>query len=142
MSNPFQGFLIGGSYFNYVDGSYSRTQDLRNTTVETQSSRTSMSQGIALPKHSVSLLCENTYYEVDPVTNNQGSQVTTKGVSRLAFLLSLLGATANLPLIVMVPDGTTHRVIPTGTIDISMFPSQPSDTGVEYRVSLTFEDIP
>lgn len=142
MANPFQGFTIGGSYFNYVEGSYSRTLDFRNTTEDTQGSRSTTAQGLALPKHSISLVCENQYYEVDAATGNQGSQITTKGVSRLAFLQSLVGATVGLPLIIMVPDGSTHRVVPTGTADISMFPQQPTTDGVEYRVSLTFENVP
>lgn len=142
MSNPFHGVLLGGSYFNYVEGSWSMNISLKNSSQEAQSRRNFSPLGAAPIKHTITLSIENAYYEVDFDTNSPGlSQITTKGVSRLAGLRSMLGALgSSLPIGLATPDGVTHLVVPTGSLDISPHPEQPSGNGMEYRVSLTLEN--
>jgi hypothetical protein len=144
VANPFEGFLINGTYYHYEQASYSRTREILTRTDLTQEKRRAVSTlGIGPLTHSVTVILENTYLTVDPETGNASiGETTWLGLSRLAHLESMLGYRgSSLPLIIVTPYGTTHLVVPKGVADETPFLANPNTTGVEWRVSLSFEDL-
>ncbi len=143
MSIPIKGIFINGYFYQYVVGSYSRNFALKNHTTTTQSSKTVTTNGADLPIHTVGIQLDNNYNPLDISTGNLTGATTWLGVSRLAHLVNLLGNNgSSMPLTLVVMDGSTHLVVPTNSIDSTIFnPDAPSTNGIEYRVSLTFENI-
>lgn len=143
MSNPFNGVLINGVYYGYLEGSYSRSRRLKNSIITAQGSRITTPLGLDFPSHSVGLNLDTFYSVYNPVNNNILGNTTYMGVSRLSELETILGALGpSLPLIFVCPDGSTHIVVPIGSIDASIAYVVPQDgKGIEYRVNLTLENI-
>lgn len=141
MTNPITGIYLDNKYYNFVTGSYSRSYELRSTSEEGQNTRVFSVAGKLLPKHSITLVLDN-QYTVRGISGNAELGTTLNlGVSRLNELVNILGARgSSMPLVFVAFDGSSHLVVPTGSIDISEYRTPPSDTGVEYRVSLTFEN--
>lgn len=140
MSNPFFGVMLGGLYFNYEEGSYRASSRFKTTSEITQGSKMFTVNGLAPDSHFITLVLDSVYKPVDPATNNQLGETTWHGTSRLAHLKTLLGV-STVPLTLVLMDGVTHAVVPTGALDISVYKPVIQDFGVEWRVSLTFEEI-
>lgn len=140
MSNPFTGVLINGMYYNYTPGSYKGSVPLRNDSNETQNNNRAFTiLGKGLPVHTIDIKLENTYTPYDPTNNNQLGSTSWKGVSRLADLLNTLGGLgSSQPITFVPPDGSTHLVVPIGSIDYDVFISDaPQAAGIEWNVHLT-----
>lgn len=144
MANPILGIFINGIFYNYVSGSYTRQYLLKNKTNKTQKRKTTTLNGNDFPIHAIGLHLPNVYSTLDTNGNVSVGQTTNLGISQLAYLLSVVGDnnTNNFPLTFIAPDGSTHAVIPTNSMDVSLFnPDAPNITGVEFRVNLTLENI-
>lgn len=141
MADPLQGVLLEGNYYGYVSNSYSRNVPLKNSKTTTQDSRTFSALGKDSPSHTVTLDLSNTYSEyLGPVLVGT---TTWLGVSRLALLEEFVGANgASQPITFVSPEGITRSVVGTGSLDVAIFnPEAPESTGIEYRVTLTLEEI-
>lgn len=143
MANPFEGFMLDNTYYAYEQGSYSRSKEIITNTNLTQERRRAVNTlGIGPATHTITLILANSYNVVDVTTGVVSGTTQWLGVSRLHDLESKLGSRgSSLPLTIVTPYGTTHLVVPKGVADESFFLASPSGTGVEWRVSLSFEDI-
>lgn len=142
MANPFTGVLLNGRYYGHEASSFRKSLQFRTSIEPTQSSRTASSSGVSMGTFSLSLSLDNTYVVYNGV--NAVGTTTWMGVSRLADLESYIGARgASMPILFVTPYGATFNVIPSGTMDVSIFnPDNPQDSnGVEFRVSLTLEAL-
>ena len=139
MINPLRSVSINGRWFNYVSSSFREQVPLRNSSQETQSARAFSIQGKGKESFSISLALDNTYPIY--VGSSYVGSTTWTGVSRLAMLKDLIGGTgASMPIIFITPYGATYSVVPTGMLDINQYnPDNPSESGMEFRVSLTLE---
>lgn len=141
MSNPFNGVMLGGMYYNYALESYRSSVRVKATSSPTQASKMFTYNGLEPAQHYITLLLEKDYTVKNPVDNNELGITSWFGTSRLSFLKNQLGA-SGVPLTLVLMDGVTHAVVPFGILDVSLFRSAlQEDKGVEYRVSLAFEEI-
>lgn len=143
MANPINGIYLNERFYNYIPGSYRRNLTLKNSATVTQSNRLFQVNGSDLPIHSMTLLLENQYFTYDVTTNNQSAGMTIwLGVSRKEQLLIDLSAIGNSqPLVLVCADGTSHLVLPSGSVNIDEFIAEAPDVlGKEFRVNLTLEN--
>lgn len=145
MANPFLGVLLNNQYYNFVPGSYSETRLLKNSTSDMQRVKNFSVLGAAPIIHTITLVLENSYAYYDATTNNLAGSTAGNGlaVTRKQELESFIGAAGvSMPILFVSPYGSTHLIVPTGTIDSTPFiPEAPEATGVEWRVNLTLEDL-
>jgi hypothetical protein len=144
-TNPLRGIILEGRHFKYEPGTYRRERGIKNTTTESQDARrVSQINGLFLPTHSLTLILESNFIPREGDTDLAGGATTWKGVSRLYDLEeSVLGGLGvSMPIVFVDPAGLTHNVVPTGGLDVSEFLDvAESDKGVEYKVSITLENI-
>lgn len=141
MINPYKGVLINNKYYGYVDDSFRETLKIKNSIMETQTSRTGTFLGAAKESFTLTISLDNSY-NVWAGSSFVGS-TSWSGVSRLADFKVFMGAIGtSLAIPFITPYGGSYSVIPVGQLDISMFnPENPTDSsgGVEFRVTLTLE---
>lgn len=131
--------ILNGRHYNYVPGSYNRSIGLKNSSENTQNSRTFSVLGLATPEHTITLALETKYMVRE---NLDIGETTWNGTSRLYDLVNYVGANgSSLPILFVTPEGITHSVVPMGSIDVSEFLVTPLDSGVEWRVNLTLAGI-
>ena len=137
MINPYNGVLLNGRFYDYQEGDISRSITLKNSTNNTQNSRTSSVLGGTHFDMSLTLALDNTY-EVKAGSSNVG-ETTWLGVSRLDDFDNYISAQGvSMPLVFVNPWGAIFNVIPIGSYDLSIHnPARPNPIGTEFRVSLT-----
>ena len=142
MVNPLRGIFLNGQWFNYESDSFREQVGLKNSSVETQNSRSFNVQGKTSEQFTITLELENTY-EIHVGTSQVGS-TTWLGLSRLSNLKTIIGGQGvSMPIIFVTPYGLTYNVVPSGMIDISVFnPSNPSENSMEFKVSLSLDVKP
>jgi|SRR3990172_11375177 len=140
MINPLRSINLNGYWYKFEEGSFKETIGLKNSSDEAQNGRQFSVLGKTSPKFTATIALENTYY-VHVGSSTTTGITTWLGISQLDFLKTVVGAAGtSMPLTFVTPYGVTYSVVPTGALDIQMFnPSNPSDNGVEFRVSLTLE---
>ena len=143
--NPLRQVIIQGRHFAYEPGTYRRERGLKNTTSESQSARRAAQlNGFVLPTHSITLVLESNFTPREGENDLPGGVTQWAGVSRLydleEFVLGGLGT--SMPIYFVDPAGISHSVIATGGVDVSEFLLTPTAAaGIEYKVSITLEDI-
>lgn len=140
MIDPIRGILIEGFYYNYVPGSFREARPLKNSTEEAQSNKVATNLGIGYPTFTTTLVLENNY-DISSELGGGSGNTQWLGVSRLDHLTTILGGYGDsMPITLVTPYGTSYSVIPTGSLDIDSFnPENPTETGTEFRVTLTLE---
>ncbi len=143
MLNPYTGILLDGRYFGYAPDSFRENLKLRNATFDAQNNKTASALGKSKEIFTLSVALDN-QYNVYAGSSFVGL-TTWAGVSRLFDFKRFVGAGgASMSIIFVAPYGVTYNVVPTGSLDISIFnQDNPSDSplGAEFRVSLTLESI-
>jgi len=139
--DPYNGVLINGRFYDYVEGDISRGIPLKNSVSETQNSRTSSVLGNTHFSLSLTIALDNTY-TVKAGASEVG-ETTWLGLSRLDDLDNYLGAQGvSMPIILVTPWGVTYNVIPVGSHDLSIHnPPRPNPLGTEFRISLTLSSV-
>lgn len=138
MGNPLRGTLLSGRFYNYVEGSFTESLGLKNSSNVTQNSKTFSCQGGTLPSFTITLALENTYH-VKHGASVVG-ETTYLGVSRkydLEQYLTVQGA--SMPITFVTPYGSTYSVVPTGSVDFLPFKASPPAAGYEFRATLSLE---
>ena len=144
MINPYRGIKLNNRFYDYLEDSPLKSIQLKNSVDATQNSITASNLGGTDATFTITLALDSTY-NVKAGSSNVGA-TTWVGVSRLADLEIFAGAQGvSNPIDFITPWGTSHKVVPIGSLDISMFnpanPEADDGNGVEFRVSLTLATI-
>ena len=136
MVNPLRGVLLNGRFYNYVEGSFTESLGLKNSSNVTQNSKTFSCLGGTLPSFTITIALENTYHvKHGPSVIGES---TNLGVSRKYDMEQYLTRQgASMPVTFVTPYGATYSVVPTGTVDFLPFSSTASADGYEFRTTLT-----
>lgn len=142
MINPLRGVYLNNRWYNYEPESYQETIPLRNSLREIYNGRDASALGSTLNNYTITLVLDSTY----TVRNGdvELGSTTWLGVSRRADLAQFAGAKGiSMPIIFVTPYGHTNTVMPTGQLNLSIFNSSnpESEAGVEFRVSLTLQEL-
>lgn len=134
MTNPLRAVIINRRYYPYLNDSFRESINSKNSVSDTQTNRNFSVAGKSLEDFSVTIRLENEYEQ--PGAGN----TTWLGVSRLHDLKNYWGANGvSLPITFVTPYGATFLVVPTGSLDISIFnPENPSEDSAEFDVNLSF----
>lgn len=143
--DPLKGVYINNNYYNYEPETFNITRSLRNNSQPVQRN-TNLNRSFAinglLPEIFTLSIVLDTTYAIWNGQNYSGS-TTWIGMSRLIDLYNTCNARgSSMPINFVAPNGLTFSVVPTGSLDIRPFnPTNPTSTGMEYRVTLTLESI-
>lgn len=143
ITNPQLGIILEGRFLNHNPESFRENTPLSNSSDVTQNSKTFSIMGSRPKQFTFTVSLDNTYDVKAGTSWGTGVIGTTTwlGVSQKAYLENIIGGLGpSMPLTLVVPYGMTYSVIPVGQIDtVPHNPSNPNASGMEFRVSLSFE---